>query len=546
MPRKNLEKFKFIKNDNVGAAAAEDDKEFLLNCFYDNGDIQALRNCTDIKCIVVGRTGVGKTALFFELFKHEPNTTVLNPNDLSFRYLADSEFLRGLEALNVNLSLFYKLLWKHIICVEMIKLKFPIKTEKDKDNFFSKIFNFNRDKNKERAISYLRQWGESFWKTTEYRVKEVTEKLEADVQAKLGAEFVGLTASAAAAETLSVEQKAEVHNHAQKVIDQIQISELTEVVRLLKEECFTDDFPRYFIVIDQLDEDWVEDRLRYKLIKSLIENARDFSRVPGFKVAIALREDLLERVIRLTRDIGFQEEKYRSFYLPIRWTNRQLFELLNLRIKRLIYRRYTKGEISWKDVFPTYVNKIAIEDYLGVMTLGRPRDLVEFFNFCIEAAIDSPEVTATAVRIAEGKYSESRFRSLADEWIGDYPTLLECASRILKNKKPTFLVKDINLIEIENLCFDLAIRRYSRMDLLYSKALDVSEGNMKLENFRSDLLQVFYKTGLIGLKITSQHGVAWSFKTEEPIRSAEITEDSRIHICPVFFRVLGISEKNIV
>ena len=82
MSSNRKDKFKFNKYDSVGAAAAEDDKEFLLNCFYDNGDIQTLINCSDNKCIVVGRTGVGKSALLIELNQREHFTVLLNPDEL--------------------------------------------------------------------------------------------------------------------------------------------------------------------------------------------------------------------------------------------------------------------------------------------------------------------------------------------------------------------------------------------------------------------------------------------------------------------------------
>ncbi len=383
MSSNRKDKFKFNKYDSVGAAAAEDDKEFLLNCFYDNGDIQTLINCSDNKCIVVGRTGVGKSALLIELNQREHFTVLLNPDELSFRYLADSEFLQTLESIGVNLSLFYKLLWKHIICVEMIKMKFKMRTEKDQNDFLSTfLLLFKKDKKKERALDYLRQWGESFWQTTEHRVKEVTEKLESDINSKIGAELSKLKTSIEAQNSFAVETKSEVLHKAQKVIDQIQIAELNEVVQILTDEYFNDCLPRHFVVIDKLDEDWVDDKLRFKLIKALIENARDFSRVPGLKVIIALRQDLLERVIRLTREVGFQEEKYRSFFLNIRWSDKQLLELLELRIRKLISHRYKKSDVSWIDIFPKHIVKIPIDEYLGRMTLNRPRDILEFFNYC--------------------------------------------------------------------------------------------------------------------------------------------------------------------
>lgn len=545
MVKDSFGKFKFNKDDSIGAAAAEDDREYLINCFYDNGDFHALQKTSDIRCIVVGRTGVGKTALFLEILKRERNAVLLNPEELSLQYLADSNLIQTLESAGVNLSLFYKLLWKHIVCVEMIKFKFQMKNEDDQKTFLKQIFQtFHKDKKKERALNYLLKWGDSFWKNTEYRIKEVTERLEEEVEGKLGADLDVLKTSLGATSSHSFESKAEVVSKAQEIVDKIQIAELNEVVTLLTDQYYQKNIPGHYLIVDRLDENWVDDKVRYKLIKALIENCRDFSRVPGFKLIIALRQDLLERVIRLTREVGFQEEKYRSFYLPIRWTDRQLIELLNLRIKKMISHRYLKKEVSWRDILPKKVGKTLIDDYLPKITLGRPRDLVEFFNCCIQASLGKPEISERSLKIAEGIYSEYRLRSLADEWVGDYPLLLNY-SAVLKKKGAFFTPGEISKEEIEGLCLSVATETTLRSDLLYAKALDVAEGRMTTDDFRAELLRVFYKVGLLGLKTSTMEAVSWVFRNDAIIRSSEITIGTRIHICPVFHRVLGITEEKV-
>jgi hypothetical protein len=74
---------------------------------------------------------------------------------------------------------------------------------------------------------------------------------------------------------------------------------------------------KYYIVIDRLDEEWVENKLRFRLICELIETSIEFTRIANVKVIVALRNDLLDQVYRFTRDPGFQEEKYRSSSLDL-------------------------------------------------------------------------------------------------------------------------------------------------------------------------------------------------------------------------------------
>ena len=55
--------FVFKKHMSIGAADAESDEKFLNDCFVDIGDYEVLCNTDAHQCIVLGRTGVGKSAL---------------------------------------------------------------------------------------------------------------------------------------------------------------------------------------------------------------------------------------------------------------------------------------------------------------------------------------------------------------------------------------------------------------------------------------------------------------------------------------------------
>jgi hypothetical protein len=70
-------------------------------------------------------------------------------------------------------------------------------------------------------------------------------------------------------------------------------------------------------------------------------HGRDCSRVresPKCEDHHIIAADLLDRVVRLTRDAGFQEEKYETLYLPIEWTKESLTGFLNARIDKLVKR----------------------------------------------------------------------------------------------------------------------------------------------------------------------------------------------------------------
>lgn len=141
--------FRFNRNDSIGAPDAESDDDFLRECFVDVGDLSALRDCNNLKRIVVGRTGAGKSAILRRLHEVAENVITLDPTDLSLNYLANSEVIAFFEEAGTNLDPFYQLLWKHVLAVELIRKKYNITNESSQRTFFEglqQLFERNRAK----------------------------------------------------------------------------------------------------------------------------------------------------------------------------------------------------------------------------------------------------------------------------------------------------------------------------------------------------------------------------------------------------------------
>ena len=344
------EKFTFRKHASIGAAAAEEDTKFLSDCFIDNGDLDPLLDCSDRRRIVLGRTGAGKSALLKKLVD-ETNAIVINPETLSFNYLTNSTILQFFLEAGVKLDLFFKLLWRHVFTVELLRRRYDLRTRTETASFLDRIkLALTRDPHKERAVKYLVKWGESFWENTEYRIKEIMHRVEEDLGASIKGKIPVAELGASAARKLTNEERQEVVQRGKSVINDIQMRELTDVLVFLNQDVFVDEGEQFYICIDNLDENWVDDGFRYLLIRSLIETIRDFLQVRNVKIVAALRTDLIERVFRFTRDPGFQEEKYRSLYLPLRWTDNQLLNLLDKRVNSLVLQTYTKKTVGYTDL----------------------------------------------------------------------------------------------------------------------------------------------------------------------------------------------------
>jgi Flp pilus assembly CpaF family ATPase len=70
----------------VGAADALEDERFLKGCFVDTGELEILRDTHRPECIVLGRTGSGKTALLARLCETEENVVQIAPESLARSY----------------------------------------------------------------------------------------------------------------------------------------------------------------------------------------------------------------------------------------------------------------------------------------------------------------------------------------------------------------------------------------------------------------------------------------------------------------------------
>ncbi|MEY4705662.1 MAG: hypothetical protein RL042_1867 [Nitrospirota bacterium] len=537
--KKRREKFLFERLDTIGAADAEEDKLFLKACFVDTGDIEALRDCNNPKRIILGRTGSGKTALIQKLIESESRAIEIHPESLALSYISNSTILKFLSDLGVRLDVFYKLLWRHVFTVELLKCHFGIRDKQTKATFLAQIRNWFKDDKDKKALEYLETWGKSFWEETEYRVKELTTTLENDLKNAVSANISNFSLSSTEAQKITEQQKYEIVQRAQSVVNRVQVKELTEIIALL-DRILDDPQKRYYITIDRLDEDWVEEKLRYKLIHALIDAVKEFRRVRHAKVIVAIRYDLLDRVYRHTRDTGFQEEKLESLYLPLVWTKERLLQIISERIRYLNETKRRSTPLTFSDIFPSKVLRQSALDYVLDRTLMRPRDAILFINIMITNATNKKSITPEIIRKAEGEYSRLRFRSLLQEWYATYPNLATF-SDILKKRKTHFSVDDIGEEQCKEFCLEKIAKGTDEKDALSILAEQVLDLLLGYKDFRNALIQIFYRVGLVGLKIEAFEKTSWVITGRPDMSSSEIRDSTRVEVHPAFWRVLGLS-----
>jgi len=531
----------------IGNVSAETDDEFLFRCFVDHPAKSTASDLDNSQMFVSGRTGAGKTAILRMIEKDQRNVAIVDLPELSMNYIANSDIMRFLNSLDIDLDMFFQYLWKHIILIEYIRLRFSITNEEESKNVFVKLVEyFKNDQRKRESLEYLRKWEGKFWITMDENIREVTEKLEEDVEANLGTEVSKFRANAGYSRTLSKEKRAQVQARAKQIISSDQLNELAQVMGALrdydKDEKYGHDF---YILIDKLDENWVDEQIRFELIRALVETLRSVRKLRKLKVIVSIRSDVLERVFQNSRETGFQREKYDDYIVRIIWREKMLRELVQKRISFLYSRKYTKENVLFSDIFS---HKVGGKDPLSYMldrTLFRPRDIISFVNICFNQAQGNTEVLARDIRTAEQEYSRLRLQALREEWRGALPSLEVALSAYGKFGR-RFTIGNVTTREfVDDLMLNVAALQDSDHDPIVRKSLeyvDKPNGNVVWDLGRIVTCEL-YRIGAIGVRTDVSGRFIYSHVHDPVIGTEMIDKDTRIHIHPMLHAALNLADQ---
>mmetsp|Transcript_22411 Transcript_22411/g.36071 ORF Transcript_22411/g.36071 Transcript_22411/m.36071 type:complete len:292 (+) Transcript_22411:54-929(+) len=284
----------FNSSSRIGKISAEADEEFLFDCFVDIPALAELKQIGSPKMLLLGSTGAGKTALIRKIEKDCEKANFIQLDEMALDYLGNSDVIQFLISIDVNLDLFFQALWKHVILIEFIRLKFNVSDENKSKFVFSQIFDaFHTDQRKKRGLDYLQKWESRFWISMDENIREITENLESSVNAELSSEIGKFNSNAGYARTLSAEKKSQLQRVARKFVAPELLNDLAKVVDTLAEHSTRSE--PCFILIDSLDENWIDLSIKYPLIRALIESLKSLRRISDLKTVVALRSDLLEK-----------------------------------------------------------------------------------------------------------------------------------------------------------------------------------------------------------------------------------------------------------
>ncbi|MEL6806774.1 MAG: hypothetical protein AAFO97_03250 [Pseudomonadota bacterium] len=531
-----------VAGSSIGQVSAETDDEFLVECFVDHPVLEEISNPDSPKMIVLGNTGVGKTAMLRMVERKKEKCMRIEIDELSLNYVSNSDVIKFLHAIDVPTDRFFQALWKHIVCLEYIKLRYRVSNEDKSRSFFDRLReHFIADGAKQKALKYLERWDNKFWVNFDESAAEVTKQLENDISGSVGVELEKFKADAGYTKKISETKKQHLQQRLKKFVDADLLSELAGVINLLAEYNENENNCQY-VLIDRLDENWVDANLRFRLIRSLIEALKSMRRIRDLKVIVALRADLMEKVILETKEEGFQSEKYSDYVARLTWSHDQLKTVVNKRINFLFRRKYTKENVFFEDIFPDKISKEKPFPYVLDRTLHRPRDAISFVNYCLGQAAGKTVVNQTAAVSATRLYSAGRLEALVDEWRSVFPAI-EPSIGVLRGRVQSFPLSELHTSDTVNqLMNDLFDRPQYQLDPLFGildKSMNLGDGDGIFKVLR-ELIQRLHLIGAIGVNVAPSEPIHWFYKTQHRVPVATISLASKIRVHPMLHSALAI------
>ncbi|MET4102896.1 hypothetical protein ABIE58_002332 [Roseovarius sp. MBR-78] len=536
---------KIILNEdaNIGQNGAENDDEFLFKCFIDHPSYNVITDVNSPTTFLLGSTGAGKTAILRMINRQEDNVADLAVHDMAMNHIANSDTIIFLKTLNVDLNLFFQALWRHVFCIEYIKLAIHAR---DKDQFqykIAKIYDsLTRNKTREKLENFIANHEEQFWNTIDENVIELTDSLEREFSANFGGELRKFVTRAGYVHGLGSQQKIQLQQRARKFLNDATLSELPAVISALS------DFTRgrqdkYYITVDGLDEHWVDEDIKFQLIQALFESLKGLKKLRNFQVVVALRNDLYVKMVRETPSSRRQLEKYDDLIIRMRWTDGQLKDLAEKRIGEMFRKKYSSENVRFEDIFkqrPT--TKSDPWDFIFERTLRRPRDVINFINLAMRASEGKSAVSKNAFLKGEADYSNLRLETLKHEWSGTFPgiyILLE-----LLRDRPAYRETSelLHTKFIEQLYDAFGQDKALYSDEIWLRLVSFVNESIILEpiELAQMVLYRLHLIGSVGLKLRNDRPWDWIFETNRPVSEQQIDSTTKFRVHPMLFAALSI------
>lgn len=493
---------------NLGGEAAEADG-LLEDAFVESGDFLTIESKSDHKCLLVGRTGAGKSAVLRRIEELHPDHCIrISPENLSLPYITNLQVIRFLDELGVNLDTFWQTLWRHVLLVEILRHRYNVKSPEAKTNFFYTLRGkLQNDRTKQAALDYLNEFEGRFWQETDERVREITDKfaerLNSEAGANVAAGAVGIKAGIGGTTEFAQEARFEQVTRFQRVVNETQLARLNKMIEVLDDDVLDSPHNYTYVVIDDLDKEWVDERIANDLIRCLFSTVYSLQHVRHLKIVVALRTNIFQE-LDFGRRGGGQEEKFRALVLDMKWTKTLLTEVLDERA-RMASRRDGMNLNTFAELLPNSNSTMGKPiDYILDRTLLRPRDALAFANECLKVAAGKDRLAWVDVKTAEVAYSAGRLLALRDEWKGTYPGIGDVLE--IFRRAPARMTREDVQTRLDDVILLLSEESFDGVVWLttVSSQMWTPGTNADWEDLYQPLLRILYRIGLLGVSRTGR------------------------------------------
>jgi hypothetical protein len=436
-----------------------------------------------------------------------------------------------------------------VLLVELIRHRYKVDSPAAKANFLAALRDkVRRDPGKRAALDYLDEFEGRFWAEADERVREITDRFEKriDAEAKAGMGISGIgeaNLGGATADTRSTEVRTELAGRFQRIVNETQLARLNKMLVVLDEDILESPQNYTYVVVDDLDRDWVDEKLANSLIRCLFRTVVDLQRVRNLKIIVALRTNIFVH-LDFGKRSGGQEEKFRALTLKMRWANAELRDMVNERV-RVALDRVGIPVTTIHDLLPA-ANKRHGDpmDYMLNRTLMRPRDIIAFLNECFVAAGGKSRLAWEDIQDAERSYSTQRLLALRDEWKTSYPNIDMVFNIFAGCELP--LSKEALTDRLNEVAL-LAAHPEFRGGAWLSDMTDAmwhSEGHEIWSDWYQPLVVLLYEIGFLGIGAGKRSKVLYSLDSPDyASRASNLDNAIRFDIHPTFQAELDTRRK---
>ncbi|MES2378141.1 MAG: hypothetical protein V4553_16245 [Bacteroidota bacterium] len=531
-------KFKFDKYQEIGSPDAETDR-ILEQAFIENDAFSAIVDMGNQRSILIGRTGSGKSAILKHIEFTQEKVVRIDPEAMSLRFLSNSTILQYFKEIDVNLNFFYKILWKHVFLIELIRLHFGYDNHK-KNNWYlgikDKLKRINNPK-RNKALEYFDKWSSEFWIDAETRIKEIERTVQQKFETEVGVDVKVLRAKTNSNGSDISTVKSEIKTKAEHIITEALAHDIHEIINILKEEIFVDVQQKHFLIIDDLDKEWISTTMRYDLIGAMIEVIKEFQFFKGVKIVIALRDNLYQLLFTGAKHNGGQREKFKPLYAEIEWTSLELQELLNIRLQ-LVSGNILDTKNAFEKIYKT--GKTGFE-YMLERTFNRPRDVISFVNHAIENSKNKNSFSMDILKKAEVDYSVERLQAIEDEWGENYGDINKL-TKFLYAKHNGFRLRNIKEDDFDTTYLEENPQTIFRGDLS-NMVVKWQNNQFKFISFLKEVILILYGAGILGIKKGPTHPVQFFYDKNPILTVNDINNDCKIYVHKAFYSVFKINVK---